>query len=469
MLSKFIDLSDSTQLYNLKDVVLNTPAIDSIYKGITIIKNKRVVRDINLLIRDDLQFSNALNKKAPFFRGFSLYDNGFMLAGGSVCNIIMGIEYIKDFDLFPIFHNKETIDQSITNLIIHLKKYLKENDSKLEIIKTKQALTIIYPSSIHSFEIQVICGIDIDFILKPKLEPILDILYNVCKLDETYGLEATIDINTEPNSTILTKTLDYDNSKLNYVKYMKRKELGLKMCKHILDRFDIGASQIAWDGNNIIMTKLGKFAIEYKSIIFNNKTYSKSTDFRITKYYERGFSLILLNTIPSLLEHLPNIRVVSNQYQYMYVSSNKSGISIKSSNYDSYEYQFLKGGIILHNFINFCINKFDSIVITENKYHFDDVYLILLDCIKRELKQKKYGKISHIFDTNSLIDIMFKEFDENKIKDILTDKIIKFITYMKTANFNIIHQVNDFNDLFDKRGIELEKWYGEAFISNVDC
>ena len=454
-----IDLRESDKLYTLKDIIPITSNNDI---RLSVISR----RLINLNIFDDFRFLIKLNQRAPFFKEFSLYDNGFILAGGSVINILMGIDHINDFDLFPIFHNSKSIEQSITNLINHLKEFISQ-PNYLKIIKTKQALTLAYAEDDYKFKIQIICGIDIDFILRPKIQSILNILYNVCKLDEHYDLILNIDYsidNSTPDLTPDTK-IDYNDSVLEFVKHKKSDELRLAMCKHILDRFDIGASQVAWNGKSILMTKLGKFAIEYKSIIFDNKTYSVSTNYRIMKYQDRGFNLILPNANDRLLHLLPFIYIYQNGDIRLKGNNNKNH-SIKKSNYIANDYHFINNNIIINNFINFCSNKLDCIIIiNEYVYKINEIYLIIIKSIKKELKQKKYQKLELIFNKDILINLLFKEFNENLIKDILLDKLNLFINYMKTANFNLIHQVGDFNDLFDKRGIELKEWYGDAYIS----
>ena len=464
---KVIDLRKSVKLYTLKDIVIENEVVNLINAGhFGCVKARKFITQT---IYNNIDFEIELDRLAPFLKGFSLEDNGFILAGGSVINILMGINHINDFDIFPVFHNSKSIEQSITNLVFHLENYLKiqyfSEQPCLKIIKTKYALTIISEKS--NFKIQIICGIDIDFILKPKIESMLDILYNVCKLDETFDLELNIDIKIEGSKKLFAKPLDYNNSKLNYVKLKKRKELGLEMCKHILDGFDIGASQVAWDGNSILMTELGKFAIEYKSIIFDNKTYSKNTNFRITKYYNRGFNLFLPNTNSKLFSVLPFLNI-DNMRGYISLKFNANQHNkIKISNYENYEYNLCVYNCInIDNFINFCLN--DSNLNDKNLNNKDlnnkdlsQLYYIIIENIKKELKEKKYNKIIKIFNKHISLKLISEKFNENLIKNILINKLNKF---METINFSLIHQASNFNELFDKKGIELAKWYGKAFI-----
>ncbi len=68
----------------------------------------------------------------------------------------------------------------------------------------------------------------------------------------------------------------------------------LYRCKsEILHGFDLGSSAIGFDGEEIYVTSLGKFAYEYSCNIVDTTRRSKSYEHRLRKYYERGFEIIL--------------------------------------------------------------------------------------------------------------------------------------------------------------------------------
>lgn len=66
----------------------------------------------------------------------------------------------------------------------------------------------------------------------------------------------------------------------------------------ILHCFDLGSSAIGYDGRDVYVTSLGKFAFEYGCNILDLTKRSKTYETRLRKYFQRGFSIILpdLNT-----------------------------------------------------------------------------------------------------------------------------------------------------------------------------
>ncbi len=78
----------------------------------------------------------------------------------------------------------------------------------------------------------------------------------------------------------------------------------------ILHGFDLGSSAIGFDGEDIYLTSLGKFAYEYSCNIVDTTRRSKSYEHRLQKYYGRGFEIIL----PELnMEKVPDKLWKANQ------------------------------------------------------------------------------------------------------------------------------------------------------------
>ncbi len=82
-----------------------------------------------------------------------------------------------------------------------------------------------------------------------------------------------------------------------------------KTKSEILHGFDIGSAAIGFDGKDVYTTTLGKFALQYKYNIIDTTRRSTTYEVRLSKYFYRGFGIILPNlsnnskTIPSILEH----------------------------------------------------------------------------------------------------------------------------------------------------------------------
>ena len=63
----------------------------------------------------------------------------------------------------------------------------------------------------------------------------------------------------------------------------------------ILHGFDFGSCSVAFDGKEVYFTSLGKFAFEFGLNILNLKKRRPSYEYRVCKYFNRGFGLILPN------------------------------------------------------------------------------------------------------------------------------------------------------------------------------
>jgi hypothetical protein len=60
----------------------------------------------------------------------------------------------------------------------------------------------------------------------------------------------------------------------------------------ILHGFDLGPSAIGFDGKDVWMTSLGRFAYEYGCMIVDSSRRSTTYEMRLVKYFKRGFDLI---------------------------------------------------------------------------------------------------------------------------------------------------------------------------------
>lgn len=63
----------------------------------------------------------------------------------------------------------------------------------------------------------------------------------------------------------------------------------------ILHGFDLGSCAIGYDGGNVFLTELGKFAFEYGCNIIDTTRRSTSYEKRLVKYFERKFNIIMPN------------------------------------------------------------------------------------------------------------------------------------------------------------------------------
>lgn len=82
-------------------------------------------------------------------------------------------------------------------------------------------------------------------------------------------------------------TIKRDNVKLQVILRL------YSTVSEILHGFDLGSSAVGFDGQNVILTSLGRFAYEYGYNIVDTTRRSTSYEARLTKYCRRGFDIIV--------------------------------------------------------------------------------------------------------------------------------------------------------------------------------
>jgi len=61
----------------------------------------------------------------------------------------------------------------------------------------------------------------------------------------------------------------------------------------VLHGFDLGSSAIGYDGENVYFTTLGKFCHEHSCNIIDTTRRSTTYEYRLNKYFQRGFNIVL--------------------------------------------------------------------------------------------------------------------------------------------------------------------------------
>jgi hypothetical protein len=61
----------------------------------------------------------------------------------------------------------------------------------------------------------------------------------------------------------------------------------------ILHGFDLGSSAVGYDGKNVYFTSLGKFCHEYSCNVIDTTRRSTTYEYRLTKYFDRGFNIVM--------------------------------------------------------------------------------------------------------------------------------------------------------------------------------
>lgn len=148
----------------------------------------------------------------------------------------------------------------------------------------------------------------------------------------------------------------------------------------ILYTFDVGSSAVGFDGKRLYFTEVSKFAYETKCNIISLKHVSLSYEYRLLKYYRRGFDIIMPEFDISKvkdgkvkLEFMPEIHIVENNklsiskdaYKVFYMSNRNISDYIGIDSFSIY-----RGPkdmmICLHNICKVIVDKNPYIYITND-------------------------------------------------------------------------------------------------------
>jgi hypothetical protein len=129
-----------------------------------------------------------------------------------------------------------------------------------------------------------------------------NIIYNInCANDKKYEADKKADT----KGYVYKRELEYYTTKNNNVltlvfesPFHMKYQIVFRLyssISEILHGFDLGSSAIGFDGKDLLFTSLSKFAYEYRANIFDNTRRSTSYEYRLQKYFNRGFAIILPN------------------------------------------------------------------------------------------------------------------------------------------------------------------------------
>lgn len=209
--------------------------------GVPIVRSSRHASIFNRALSDE-DFRLRLETAAPFLATFGFQAHGIRLAGGAVCTLLMrqsdvALSQIADFDMFLVGHSSdESAKGAILALVSHLASIISPFGS-LTVYRTQNCITIHFSG--------------------PLAEP---------------GNNAVPPYYSAFIQIILRR-------------YSTDGE--------VIHGFDLGSSAMMWDGSRVVLTGLGKLAAEHGANVLNLATRRASYESRISKYFTRGFDLVL--------------------------------------------------------------------------------------------------------------------------------------------------------------------------------
>jgi hypothetical protein len=245
------------------------------------IQNVTMVDVLNIestLTKTRQDFQNKVNNKYPFLKNLDMQN--VCLAGGFCRSILLG-QKMKDFDFF--FHGLETDDKYtsrlhklVSDLVGNIKLQEKKEDTG------KYKFLFLYK----------------------KLYNVFEMIY---VYDPTNHFNGDFVIDNFRNYQFKTlKTFDKHNVMAQDKYYFEDQDAtGIRivhrfqfvMCKYnticdLLNQFDMGASQVAYDGQDVYFTYNGYISYKYMVNIVTRDKYTSTYDSRVSKYLSYGFDLV---------------------------------------------------------------------------------------------------------------------------------------------------------------------------------
>lgn len=201
----------------------------------------------NVLLNSKLEFIKKINEKYPFLKNINM--KNLLVAGGSISNII---------------RNKNNDTSDVDFFVYGL-------DQNTATVRVKEWL--------------------LDIILPKKMEDDHELLSGQ-KKEKEYKIGHYKIMKNNNSIAILLENCDM-KIQLIFRLY--------KSISEILHGFDLGSSAVGYDGSNVYFTTLGKFCHEHSCNIVDTTRRSTTYEYRLTKYFKRGFNIVLPNLdIPKL-------------------------------------------------------------------------------------------------------------------------------------------------------------------------
>lgn len=234
-----------------------------------------LVKKMNSDYKSRKYVNNLSDFKEKFYKKYRVLNNvdmsNLLVAGGAIRSILLD-QYSKDIDIF-VYGINNTIDA--TNRV---EKIIKDIHSHINKIKNG----IYLEEKINKLN----CNSDTS---KNKFQKEKDNeLVNKLKKDKTI-YDQYIDTKMVVMYNGSTVTLILDDIRIQVVLRL------YNTASEIIHGFDLGSSAVGFDGNDVIFTTLSKFCYENMVNIFDGTRRSTTYEYRLIKYFDHGFNIILPN------------------------------------------------------------------------------------------------------------------------------------------------------------------------------
>jgi len=322
-------------------------------------------------VKTQKEFNEHVNTRYPFLKNINMSETNMCLAGG-FCRSILLKQRLKDLDFF--FYGDYNDQEYLANFKRALNSALVSLSKYYENIK----FLIMYKPLFNVFEI--VCVRDPTDFLKQDYS--LDNFkqydfkslhrydkYTVIDPDsgKIYRKKSKYDAETEDTSAEDTENKNFSNyfedGDITGVKMVLRVQFILakyKTIKDILYNFDMYPCQITYDGEITYFTEKSEMALKYMVNIINEENYSELFDYRVSKYFIYGFSIVLPELDMTKVRVNRNVQISGLQFKVTYIQGNmitvekNSQIKKQLDSLQSVEEKNVKKGKALYKSILFC-------------------------------------------------------------------------------------------------------------------
>ncbi len=416
-------------------------------------------------------FKEILYELAPVLKFVNW--NNILLAGGSVSSILIGRE-INDLDLFVYGIDEKDATKKVYDLIETLDKELNKMINKNEIDK-----------------------IDADFMMKTKNMSNEQKNYEKQFLSYPKRSKQPV-VKCAKQNHVITLTFDRRVRK-NYPKIQIIFRL-YNTVSEILHGFDISASGVGFNGNDVYFTSLSKFAYEYRCNIVDVTRRSPTYEDRLMKYFARGFNIVFpdmdINKISKrFIENYENVAEICGlpnmcfSYNKVYgnmiriVAFHKKKLYSNDSDYDytkSDEFDCSEHTINLHNIkmINSSENEETNLIVYGNlnniknpqisTYRMERTYMDLRKQLIAGSVFNKYSVKKNIKITDC--DTVYHSLgDEAAIDTIINLELTRINDRVKSTNLAISWNVENrmkqlLTSSFKPIETSVAEWYGDYLL-----
>jgi hypothetical protein len=242
--------------------------------------------------------------------------------------------------------NKEMTSESFKEKFFNMFPFMKNVDFTNIAIAGGCPCSILTGTRVKDIDVFIHgSGIDANVVMKRFLVNIIDNFRKMSDFDDK--------IEFARNKNCFTVFLGSEYQQRYQVQVIFRH---YKSLSEIIHGFDLGSSAIAFDGNELFVTSLGKFAYMYQANIIDTTRRSTTYGNRLAKYFTKGFAIVA-----------PNFDVVKLHPTLDAWTRDGKFITIEMGE---------KRGEYKHEF------EFEPVAIDENKIY--GCVNVLLDCIKSD-------------------------------------------------------------------------------------